>query len=188
MQSTATPTLTSCDVFQVQPVLVKKQPKFPSRERHMAIRRKKSMAPPGGSCEKCSDERWVQTMFIVNSWKDSNFCNIDVNKVLDISHYRNGISLSILASLTTANNQRQFGHSRRRILWVIVPLLWANDFTGKIQKRKSILIEHQSLCRIEEKVEEIRKNCDCLVRYFFKFLQTLDWFIDDIIHLQWLRR
>lgn len=57
MQSTATPTLTSCDVFQVQPVLVKKQPKFPSRERHMAIRRKKSMAPPGGNCEKCSDER-----------------------------------------------------------------------------------------------------------------------------------
>ncbi|EDW31249.1 GL20857 [Drosophila persimilis] len=34
----------SCDVFQVQPVLVKKQPKFPTRERHMAIRRKKSTA------------------------------------------------------------------------------------------------------------------------------------------------
>lgn len=43
---------TSCDVFQVQPVLVKKQPKFPSRERHMAIRRKKSVAPPGGSCDE----------------------------------------------------------------------------------------------------------------------------------------
>lgn len=34
----------SCDVLQVQPVLVKKQPKFPTRERHMAIRRKKSTA------------------------------------------------------------------------------------------------------------------------------------------------
>ncbi|XP_068141936.1 prickle planar cell polarity protein 3 isoform X3 [Drosophila tropicalis] len=30
--------------MQVQPVLVKKQPKFPTRERHMAIRRKKTMA------------------------------------------------------------------------------------------------------------------------------------------------
>ncbi|XP_023031868.2 prickle planar cell polarity protein 3 isoform X4 [Drosophila willistoni] len=30
--------------MQVQPILVKKQPKFPTRERHMAIRRKKTMA------------------------------------------------------------------------------------------------------------------------------------------------
>lgn len=59
MQSTSTST--SCDVFQVQPVLVKKQPKFPSRERHMAIRRKKSAAltqtPSVGCGEDYCDER-----------------------------------------------------------------------------------------------------------------------------------
>lgn len=53
----------SRDVLEVQPVLVKKQPKFPTRERHMAIRRKKSAAltlaltTPGGSDDKQSTER-----------------------------------------------------------------------------------------------------------------------------------
>ncbi|KAL7733223.1 hypothetical protein ACLKA6_004730 [Drosophila palustris] len=55
----------SCDVFEVQPVLVKKQPKFPTRERHMAIRRKKSSTlvftntPSCGCSEKQHDERGV---------------------------------------------------------------------------------------------------------------------------------
>ncbi|XP_064544445.1 prickle planar cell polarity protein 3 isoform X4 [Drosophila montana] len=53
----------SRDVFEVQPVLVKKQPKFPTRERHMAIRRKKSAAltlaltTPGGCDDKQLTER-----------------------------------------------------------------------------------------------------------------------------------
>jgi len=55
--------LQSCDVFEVQPVLVKKQPKFPTRERHMAIRRKKSLTlaftntPSYGSSDKYYNER-----------------------------------------------------------------------------------------------------------------------------------
>ncbi|KAM8709114.1 hypothetical protein ACLKA7_015999 [Drosophila subpalustris] len=53
----------SCDVFEVQPVLVKKQPKFPTRERHMAIRRKKSSTlvftntPSCGCSDKQHGER-----------------------------------------------------------------------------------------------------------------------------------
>ncbi|KRF84140.1 prickle planar cell polarity protein 3 isoform X4 [Drosophila virilis] len=53
----------SRDVLEVQPVLVKKQPKFPTRERHMAIRRKKSAAltlaltTPGGCDDKQLTER-----------------------------------------------------------------------------------------------------------------------------------
>ncbi|TDG52953.1 hypothetical protein AWZ03_000496 [Drosophila navojoa] len=53
----------SRDVFEVQPVLVKKQPKFPTRERHMAIRRKKSVGltlnvtPSGGTDDKQFNER-----------------------------------------------------------------------------------------------------------------------------------
>lgn len=31
-----------CDDNQVQPIFIRKQPKFPTRERHLAIRRKKS--------------------------------------------------------------------------------------------------------------------------------------------------
>ncbi|XP_017841979.1 prickle planar cell polarity protein 3 isoform X4 [Drosophila busckii] len=52
-----------CDLYQVQPVLVKKQPKFPTRERHMAIRRKKSntltltRTPSGGSLGKQQSKR-----------------------------------------------------------------------------------------------------------------------------------
>lgn len=30
------------DEFEVQPIVIRKTPKFPTRERHMAIRRKKS--------------------------------------------------------------------------------------------------------------------------------------------------
>lgn len=32
-----------CNNFQVQPIIIRKQPKFPTRERHLAIRRKKSL-------------------------------------------------------------------------------------------------------------------------------------------------
>ncbi|XP_016965395.2 prickle planar cell polarity protein 3 isoform X4 [Drosophila biarmipes] len=49
-----------CDVFQVQPKVVKKQPKFPTRERHMAIRRKKSTAMVTTTSEnsaKCPEQR-----------------------------------------------------------------------------------------------------------------------------------
>jgi len=48
------------DVFQVQPKVVKKQPKFPTRERHMAIRRKKSTAMVMNTSEnsaKCPQQR-----------------------------------------------------------------------------------------------------------------------------------
>ncbi|XP_037720858.1 prickle planar cell polarity protein 3 isoform X5 [Drosophila subpulchrella] len=48
------------DVFQVQPKVVKKQPKFPTRERHMAIRRKKSTAMVTTTSEnsaKCLQQR-----------------------------------------------------------------------------------------------------------------------------------
>ncbi|XP_034483972.1 prickle planar cell polarity protein 3-like isoform X1 [Drosophila innubila] len=61
--ASASPPATSCDVFEVQPVLVKKQPKFPTRERHMAIRRKKSSTlvftntPSLGSLDKQYEER-----------------------------------------------------------------------------------------------------------------------------------
>ncbi|XP_052844459.1 prickle planar cell polarity protein 3 isoform X2 [Drosophila gunungcola] len=53
-------TVRPCDVFQVQPQVVKKQPKFPSRERHMAIRRKKSTAmvtTTSESTAKCPEQR-----------------------------------------------------------------------------------------------------------------------------------
>nr|NP_001261976.2 limpet, isoform P [Drosophila melanogaster]AGB94669.2 limpet, isoform P [Drosophila melanogaster] len=49
-----------CDDFQVQPKVVKKQPKFPTRERHMAIRRKKSTAMVTTTSEntaKCPEQR-----------------------------------------------------------------------------------------------------------------------------------
>lgn len=50
----------SSDVFQVQPKMVKKQPKFPTRERHMAIRRKKSTvtvtSPPEAT--RSPEQRW----------------------------------------------------------------------------------------------------------------------------------
>uniref|UniRef100_A0A0A1WNT9 Four and a half LIM domains protein 2 n=1 Tax=Zeugodacus cucurbitae TaxID=28588 RepID=A0A0A1WNT9_ZEUCU len=36
------PKIKSCDEFAIQPILIRKQPKFLTRERHMAIRRKKS--------------------------------------------------------------------------------------------------------------------------------------------------
>ncbi|XP_043071234.1 prickle planar cell polarity protein 3 isoform X7 [Drosophila grimshawi] len=59
------------DVFEVQPVLVKKQPKFPTRERHMAIRRKKSsvnLTPSGGSydkktCQSCKCPREAHAIY-----------------------------------------------------------------------------------------------------------------------------
>ncbi|XP_043648977.1 prickle planar cell polarity protein 3 isoform X3 [Drosophila teissieri] len=49
-----------CDDFQVQHKVVKKQPKFPTRERHMAIRRKKSTAMVTTTSEntaKCPEQR-----------------------------------------------------------------------------------------------------------------------------------
>ncbi|KMZ00136.1 prickle planar cell polarity protein 3 isoform X5 [Drosophila sechellia] len=49
-----------CDEFQVQHKVVKKQPKFPTRERHMAIRRKKSTAMVTTTSEKsakCPEQR-----------------------------------------------------------------------------------------------------------------------------------
>ncbi|XP_062135704.1 prickle planar cell polarity protein 3 isoform X4 [Drosophila sulfurigaster albostrigata] len=65
---------TSCDVFEVQPVLVKKQPKFPTRERHMAIRRKKSSAAlgfnntpsvgeEGKTCQSCKCPREAHAIY-----------------------------------------------------------------------------------------------------------------------------
>lgn len=44
-----------CSDYEVQPVFIRKQPKFPTRERHLAIRRKKSYANKqrcAGECEK----------------------------------------------------------------------------------------------------------------------------------------
>ncbi|XP_049315451.1 prickle planar cell polarity protein 3 isoform X3 [Bactrocera dorsalis] len=38
------PKIKLCDEFAIQPILIRKQPKFLTRERHMAIRRKKSKA------------------------------------------------------------------------------------------------------------------------------------------------
>lgn len=38
------PKIKVCDEFAIQPILIRKQPKFLTRERHMAIRRKKSKA------------------------------------------------------------------------------------------------------------------------------------------------
>ncbi|XP_034108523.1 prickle planar cell polarity protein 3 isoform X1 [Drosophila nasuta] len=65
---------TSCDVFEVQPVLVKKQPKFPTRERHLAIRRKKSFAAlgfnntpsvgeEGKTCQSCKCPREAHAIY-----------------------------------------------------------------------------------------------------------------------------
>ncbi|XP_016999768.2 prickle planar cell polarity protein 3 isoform X5 [Drosophila takahashii] len=65
-----------CDVYQVQPKLVKKQPKFPTRERHMAIRRKKSTAmvtttsentakcpEQGKTCQSCKCPREAHAIY-----------------------------------------------------------------------------------------------------------------------------
>lgn len=44
-----------CNNYEVHPVLIRKQPKFPSRDRNLAIRRKKSFANNnncGGVCGK----------------------------------------------------------------------------------------------------------------------------------------
>ncbi|XP_037820186.1 prickle planar cell polarity protein 3 isoform X3 [Lucilia sericata] len=45
-----------CNDYEVQPILIRKQPKFPTRERNLAIRRKKLCAnvssPCSGDCEK----------------------------------------------------------------------------------------------------------------------------------------
>lgn len=44
-----------CNNYEVHPVLIRKQPKFPTRERNLAIRRKKSFGITthcGGICEK----------------------------------------------------------------------------------------------------------------------------------------
>lgn len=44
-----------CDDYQVQPIFIRKQPKFPTRERHFAIRRKKSSLMASTCCSSCSD-------------------------------------------------------------------------------------------------------------------------------------
>lgn len=46
-----------CDDYQVQPIFIRKQPKFPTRERHLAIRRKKSSLMASTCCSSCSDSK-----------------------------------------------------------------------------------------------------------------------------------
>lgn len=59
---------------EVQPVVVRKQPKFPSRERHLAIRRKR---PPDSPSSKSSESIELSESIESSSSDTSSCCSCD---------------------------------------------------------------------------------------------------------------
>lgn len=77
---------------------------------------------------------------------------------LHYRNYRRGISAIVLPSLITANNQRRFWAQPRAYFYELLCRYYEQTISPANTKKKCILIEHQSSCRNEEKVAELRGN------------------------------